>query len=237
MLRLLPTRTSWQTGIDNLVNKIEKNRVEIFTEWNSNINMLSDDLIVISTGSYWSTKGYSPYRPERDGIPRQGDTNVWDISSAILAVNRDPEALGKRIVIVDESGDYLPLGLAEILSKQGITVDLISPKPFIGAETQRTLDMPHVFPRLKKAGVNFLALNFIEKIENDIVHIYDIWDGDSRQIENVDTVVLSISRVPNEKFYIEQSRAFSFTMRIGDVVAPRKLEAIIFEAEKTAREI
>tara|TARA_B100000579_G_C22583870_1_gene734832 strand:+ start:664 stop:798 length:135 start_codon:yes stop_codon:yes gene_type:complete len=42
------------------------------------------------------------------------------------------------------------------------------------AETQRTLDMPHVMPRLKKAGVNFIALNFVEKIENDIVHIYDI---------------------------------------------------------------
>ena len=133
MLRLLPTRTSWQTGIDNLVNRIEKNRVEIFTEWNSDINMLSDDLIVIATGSYWSTKGYSPYGL-RDRIPRQGDTNVLDISSAVLTVDRNPEALGKKIVIVDETGDYLPLGLAEILSKHSVHVDLISPKPFIGTE-------------------------------------------------------------------------------------------------------
>ena len=131
----------------------------------------------------------------------------------------------------------MPLGLAEILSKHGVNVNLISPKPFIGAETQRTLDMPHVMPRLKKAGVNFIALNFIEKIENDIVHIYDIWGGDSRQIGNVDSVVLAISRFPNEKFYIEHSPEFSSMKRIGDVVAPRKLEAIIFEAEKTAREI
>ena len=92
-------------------------------------------------------------------------------------------------------------------------------------------------PRLKKAGVNFLALNFTENIENNVVHIYDIWDGDFKQIENVDSVVFSISRVPNEKFYIEHSTTFSSTKRIGDVVAPRKLEAIIFEAEKTAREI
>ena len=237
MLRLLPTRTSWQTGIDNLVNRIEKNKVEIFTEWDLDINILSDDLIVIATGSYWSTKGYSPYRPERDGIPRQGNTNVLDISSAILAVNRNPQALGNRIVIVDETGDYLPLGLAEILSNEGVTVDLISPKPFIGAETQRTLDMPHLFPRLKKAGVNLIALNFIEKIEKNVVHIYDIWDGNSRQIENVDSVVLAISRIPNDKFYIDHSPEFSSMKRIGDVVAPRKLEAIIFEAEKTAREI
>ena len=237
VLKLLPTRTAWQTGIDNLVSRIEKNKVEIFTEWVPNINLLSDDLIVIATGSYWSTRGYSPYRPERDGIPKQGNTNVLDISSAILTVDRNPEALGKKIVIVDETGDYLPLGLAEILSKHGVNVNLISPKPFIGAETQRTLDMPHVMPRLKKAGVNFIALNFIEKIENDIVHIYDIWGGDSRQIENVDSVVLAISRLPNEKFYIEQSPEFSSMKRIGDVVAPRKLEAIIFEAEKTAREI
>ena len=76
-----------------------------------------------------------------------------------------------------------------------------------------------------------------KKIENDIVHIYDIWGGDSRQIGNVDSVVLAISRFPNEKFYIEHSPKFSSMKRIGDVVAPRKLEAIIFEAEKTAREI
>ena len=112
-----------------------------------------------------------------------------------------------------------------------------SAKPFIDAETQWTLDMPHVMPRLKKAGVNFISLHFVEKIENDVVHIYDIWGGDSQQIENVDAVVLAISRLPNEKFYIEHSPEFSFMKRIGDVVAPRKLEAIVFEAEKTAREI
>ncbi len=237
ILKLLPTRVSWQLGIDNLVSRIEKNGVEVFTDWNPSVASLSEDLIVVATGSYWSTIGYSPYRPERDSIPRYGKTNILDIGSAIVAANKNPEALGKKVVIIDETGDYLPLGLSEILAKAGVAVEVISPKPFIGAETQRTLDMPHVLPRLKNAGVILSALNFVEKIENDMVHIYDIWGGDSRYIENVNSVIFSISRLPNEEFYKKHSLSIPGMKRIGDVIAPRKLEAIIFEAEKIAREV
>ena len=80
-----------------------------------------------------------------------------------------------------------------------------------------------------------MALNFIEKIENDIVHIYDIWAEISADWK-CRPVVLAISRFPNEKIHIEHSPEFSSMKRIGDVVAPRKLEAIILRL-KTAREI
>mgnify|MGYP001322394345 FL=1 len=166
-----------------------------------------------------------------------GDTNVMEISTAILKVHQNSESLGKKVVIIDETGDYLPLGLAELLGNSGTEVELVSPKPFIGTETQRTLDMPYVLPRLKSLKVRFSPLNFVEKIENDNVFIYDIWGDNQRIIKNVSSIVISMTKIPNDRFYSENIRSFPGMKRIGDVVAPRKIEAIIYEAEKTARSI
>ena len=237
VIKLLPTRISWQIGIDNLIQRVERNKVEIHTGWNNSVIDISDEMVIVATGSSWSKIGYSPYRPERDGIPITGKTNVIEISTAILKAHKNSDSLGKKVVIIDETGDYLPLGLAELLAISGTEVELVSPRPFIGTETQRTLDMPHVLPRLKNLNVRFSALNFVEKIENDSVYVYDIWGGDQRIIKNVSSTVISMTKIPNDRFYSENVKSLPGMKRIGDVVAPRKIEAIIYEAEKTARSI
>jgi len=234
-MKLLPTREGWQTAIDNLVKRTQKHNVDITINWTPEPEELTDEVVIVATGSYWTRTGYSPYRPERAGIPIFGDTKVVDISTAILESSRNPQYLGKKVVIIDETGDYLPLGLSEILGSAGVDLELISPRPFVGSETQRTLDMPHLLPRLKKLNVKFSALSFVEKIAGNDVHTYDIWGGPTRVIEEVESVVIAMTRLPNDHFYLDNTENIAGMKRIGDVLAPRKIEAVIFEAEKTAR--
>ena len=149
----------------------------------------------------------------------------------------DPTALGQRVLIVDETGEYHPLGLAELLSANCIDVELLTPRPFIGAETQRTMDLPHVMPRLKAAGVAVTAQHFIERIEERSALVYDVWGGEPYLLNDVDSIVLAMTRSSNDALYDQLIANGRTAIKIGDAVAPRSIEAIIYEAEKFARSV
>lgn len=153
---------------------------------------------------------------------------MLDISTATKQVLANPAALGKYVLILDETDGYAALGLAELLAQAGVTVEVVTPHLFVGEETLKTLGMAHLFPRLKAAGVKLTAQQFVEQVNGHDVELYDIWGGEQRTL-TVDTLVLALMRSPNDALYQTIRSDFKEVHRVGDVVAPRKLEAIIYE--------
>lgn len=233
----LPTRGAWREGVANLMRPLERFGVALDCNRRIEADGIAADLIVCATGSHWDAHGYSPYRPDRAGIPGADREHVLDIGTAIRRALADPAALGANVLIVDETGEYHALGLAEQLATNGIAVEILTPRPFVGAETQRTLDLPHIMPRLKAAGVRRTAQHFVERIEPDAVFVYDIYGGDPIARANVDTVVLAMSRSPDDALYHAIKASGRDVDKVGDMIAPRPLEAIIYEAEQLAREV
>jgi 2,4-dienoyl-CoA reductase-like NADH-dependent reductase (Old Yellow Enzyme family) len=236
LLKKLPTRATWQRAIDNLVTRAEIAGVKIHTSSKIVESTMQGDISVFATGALWETKGYSPYRPERAAIPGHKFPIVTDIKTAVELALSSSEALGKNVVIVDETGEYLPLGLAELLASRKVFVEIISPRPFIGADTQRTLDMPYLMPRLKTLNVRLSAQHFVEEIFEDAISVYDIWGGAPERRSNISAVVLAMTQTPNDYLYHKAKEDYR-VQRVGDIVAPRRIEAVIFEAEKCARDI
>ncbi len=240
LLKRLPTRQGWQGAIDNLTRPLTKVGVEVrlgMTVTTALLTQEKPDVIVCATGSSYDRTGYSPYRPERDTIPGVDQKHVVDVVSATHRALVDPQSLGKRVLILDETDTYLALGLAEVLAKAGVYVEVVTPHLFVGEDTLKTLEMPHLFPRLKAAGVTLTAQQFVEKIDTNHVEIYDIWGGARRTVE-VNTVVLAMIRSPNAALFQEIRQSCKKELyRIGDAVAPRKLEAVIYDGEKLGREL
>jgi len=238
LIKALPTRAAWQGALDNLLRPLSRARVEILTSSPINLENLPDaEVIVLASGARWLTHGYSPYRPERDAIPGATSSRVMDIGVAIERAVGAPNSLGRSVLIVDETGDYLPLGLAELLAGRGATVEILTPRPFVGADTQRTLDLPHVMPRLKKLGVRTTAGHFVEQISSAGVEIYDIWGGPRDIREGVDSIVIAMTQAPRDELYEPAGERGVRMHRVGDVIAPRRIEAVIYEAEQLAREL
>ena len=236
LLKKLPTRAAWQKAIDNLVTRAINAGAKINTSSEMTEVKIPDGLSVFATGARWATTGYSPYRPERNNIPGCHLPIVTDIKTAIESVLESPDSLGKNVIILDETGEYLPLGLAELLADSKISVEIISPRSFIGADTQRTLDMPYVMPRLKHLNVRLSPLHFVEEIFEDSISVYDIWGGEPEYRTNVSAVVMAMTQIPNDVLYSkvkERVRAY----KLGDIIAPRRIEAIIYEAEKLGRDV
>lgn len=67
--------------------------------------------------------------------------------------------------------------------------------------------------------------------------VYSIWGGQRRTLTAIDTVVIAMIRTPNDALFNEIRDRFKEVHRVGDVVAPCKLAAVIYEGEKLGREI
>jgi hypothetical protein len=239
LLSRLPTRENWRIGIDNLVFPVEDGGVEVRLATAASPQMLAGggyDVVVCANGSTWERESESPFRPDRASIPGCDQDNVLTIHDALERALADPSSLGGRVLIVDETDEYLPLGLAEVLRAADVDVEVVTPHLFVAADLLPTLDMPHVGPRLKAAGVTLTAQQYVEHIDGTSVELYDVWGGPRRTIE-VDTVVLSTYRRPNEELYLSLVGTGPDVHRVGDAVAPRKLEAVIYEGQELGRRL
>ena len=236
----LPTRENWQRAIDNFAAPLEKHGVDVRLGVDATVEMLSaesHDVVVCATGANFDRTGLSPYRPTRESIPGVESDNVLDVATATQMALDHSGSLGSRVLILDESADYLALGLAEILADGGADVEVVTPHMFVGEDIVGTLDLVHVVPRLIDKGVALTAQHMVERIDGEHVEVVSVWSGAQRRELDVDTLVLSMTRSPNEDLYRELRSASAEVHRIGDAVAPRKLVAVVYEAEKLGREL
>ena len=239
MLSRLPTRGDWRLAIDNLRQPLERlgvdvRQVEVTSEL---LEAEALGAVVCATGSSWDDTGYSSFRPERDTIPGSDQSSVMDVGAATALALDDPSALGQRVVVLDDSGFYLPLGLAEVLAAAGVTVDVVSRHPTIGEELQQNLEAAIVLPRLVSAGVTLRPQHFVEAIDGDAVEVYGIWGEPPFRLDGVSTVVLSLARTPRDELFHALDQRSQTVHRIGDALAPRKVADAIYDGEKLARQL
>lgn len=247
VLERLPGLADWATAIDNLEREVANAGVDVQCGVDVTVQAVrraEASSVVVATGAFYERTGLSMYRPERASIPGTDLTQVVDVGTAAQRALDNTRALGSRVLILEETGAHLAFGLAELLAEAGVAVEIVSPRMFAGERLFRNLDINYVFPRLKKLGVRVTNQCFVDAIRPDVseaarvqVDVYDIWAGpeavETRQ--PVDTVIMSILRVPNDALYFEATGAFPEVMRIGDAAAPRDVTAAIFDGEECGR--
>ena len=241
LLKRLPTRGDWQKMIDNLMNVIEAGGVEVRLGAAATAASLADgrfDEIVCATGSVWDRSGLSGGRADRAGIPGADGEGVLDVATAARRALDDPAALGRKVIILDDCGAYLPLGLAEILGSAGADVEVVSRFAVIGQHLVETLELPWMLPRLASAGVTLTPNHFVEEIRGRQVEVYTTWNRRTRVVDDVDTVVLAMMRNPRDELYGELRDGEGVSVhRIGDAVSPRTTSDATYEGEKLGREL
>lgn len=238
----LPNMQAWSIAIDNLKREMANANVQILLNTEATVDILGSakaDEIIIATGSTYENTGLSLYRPERESIPGADGTHVVDVASAARLALADPNSLGDNVLIVDETGAHLPFALAEMLAIAGVSVEVLSPRMYAGERIYRNLDILYIFPRLKQLGVQITHQHFVESIRPSEVDVYDIWAGpEAIQTRSaITSVAMSILRIPNEAIYQAAVAEFASVHRIGDVVAPRDVTAVIYDGEELGRRL
>ncbi|GAA1000235.1 FAD-dependent oxidoreductase [Subtercola frigoramans] len=230
----LATRGRWAVMIHDMERKLELYNVDVRTGVDATIDLLRElepDHVVLATGSTWRTDGYSVKLAGRPGIPGLDQVRVLDPIEAIVY----PERCGDRVLIVDDTGDYLALGLAETLAKQGKSVEVVTAGLFAGENILYTLDIGHLYPRLYAAGVTVTAQHIIAEVNSEGAVVTRIWDGASRSTP-VDSIVTVMLRDPETALLASLQAEFDVSV-VGDVLAPRRVDEAIYEGEMAGRGI
>ncbi len=226
---MLPHRDGWTHLVEDLAGSLERLAVDVRlnTAMTASKTGESDaDVVVFATGSTWDTSGFSARRPDRASIPRTSDASVIDPITAIAT----PEACGARVVIIDDNGTYLPLGLAERLALMGRTVTVVTSQPAVGSRlgTDATVDLAWVYPRVLAAGVEIVTSSHVDHIESGRVVLSAVWEQRTRELE-ADTVVLAMMRWSDDVLYRQLSGGSFEVRRLGDCVAPREVDDALLE--------
>lgn len=223
----LPDYGSWNFVVDDLAASLQRRGVQVALNAEATVDAVTAfgaDEVIVATGARWQTSGFSSFRPDRGGIPRAAGSHVLDPLAALAA----PQGCGQRVLVIDDNGDYLPLGLARLLAGTGRQVTVASSDALLGRKLEATLDWPWLMPRVAAAGVELRASTFVERIGAGEVEVRSTLGGPVQRLA-VDTVVLSMMRESDDALYHQLKAGGLKVRRIGDCVAPREVDDAVLE--------
>ncbi len=185
------------------------------------------DVVIIATGSV-------PKEHPVAGADTPSVYNVWQV------LNGEAD-LGENIGFVDYDGHQRATATAEFLAIQGKKVHMITSSLFIGAELGPTQDLYLTRQRLLQKGVTFtpdIAVMEIGGASGEkFVKGFNVYSNEWDQWGPFDSLVLAMGQRVNDDLYQALKGKVRELHRIGDSVAPRKIDMAIWEGHLIGREL
>ncbi len=208
-------------------------RVQLNTPMDAaEIKAFGADAVVIATGSSPTRTGFQRALPDLAVLPGVDRDNVY----AVEDVMRRDAKLGKRVLLLDDGGNWRGGGTAWHLAEKGHQVTIVTPDPFVGREIVRTAaDLP-LRMRLAKLGATFITESALVAWHGDGATIRNLLDGSEQRLPFDTLVLATINRADAEIAEELQAEGVSFRA-IGDCLAPRHAPAATFEGRRIGLEI
>jgi len=167
------------------------------------------DVVVVATGS-------SPRVPyDVEGINQDNVINVRDVFNGKVEV-------GQNVLVVDYQRHIQGLSTADFLAQQGKKVAVITPDVAPGDEIERITRMA-LLQRLYSSGVEIIPCTRIKKISGNTVTVANLFTDEDRDINGIDTVVLSYGGVENNELFYALKGKVKELHTAGDCKGVRKI--------------
>jgi thioredoxin reductase len=154
--------------------------------------------------------------------------NVWQVL-------KGEQSIGERILLIDGDGHHKATSTAEFLADRGKKVDVITDALFVGVELGPTGDLYSSRQRLLQKGVSFISDVRVEEIQGTAVKAVNIYSNEAQIFKGYDAVVVVMPNRPNDALYFRLKNRMKELYRIGDCVAPRKIDMAILEGNHLGR--
>jgi 2,4-dienoyl-CoA reductase-like NADH-dependent reductase (Old Yellow Enzyme family) len=231
----LPDYGAWNFLVDDLEASLRRRAVDLQVNTEGTpeaVAAFGADEVIVATGARWQGTGFSMFRTDRDAIPGAGQPHVIDPLTAL----NNLDACGKHVLIVDDNGDYLPLGLARLLAESGRKVTVVTADAMLGRKLEPTGDWPWLMPRVAAAGVTLRPSMTVERIGAGKVTLCSTLGGPIETLA-ADTVVLCMLRTSDDALYHQLKANGLQVRRIGDCVAPREVDDAVLEGFREGQAI
>ena len=143
---------------------------------------------------------------------------------------------GKRVVVLDDDGSRYAAGVCEVLLDQGKEVEVVSRFNALFPQTLYNLDLATLYGRLMSKGLTDRLNSWAKAVDGSTVTVLNLFTGQESVLE-ADTVVSRRARRRTTPCTSSSRGTVENLHRIGDCVAPRKLDHAIYEGELAGREL
>jgi 2,4-dienoyl-CoA reductase-like NADH-dependent reductase (Old Yellow Enzyme family)/thioredoxin reductase len=151
--------------------------------------------------------------------------------TGIRRILRGEQVTGERVVVIDETASHGVLSVAELLASQGKKVEIVTEDWYVGRDLAATNDLVTWLQRVLAMGVVMTTHTSIVRIEPQRIIVTDRFAAGERAIE-AGAVVLGVYERPAQELYFALKGQVPRLFRIGDCVAPRRIEQAILEARR-----
>ena len=196
------------------------------------IKEFAADKTVLATGSFPNDTGFQKAIPHVEKLPGIELGGVFSAED-VMARRARP---GKRVILLDEGGNWKGCGTAWKLAEEGHQVILVTPDPLVGKELQRTAADYPLRQRLAKLGVRFILESAITKWKKEGAEILCFLDGNTQFIE-ADSLVFATPNIAEDSLNLELHDSGLDVINIGDSAGPRQAPFVIYEGRRTGLEI
>ena len=218
-----PTRGDYAGIVRFLVRQVERLGVVCRLSMEAGVESVlaeAPDAVVIATGSH-------PHVPALPGL--DGKHVVTDRDVLL-----DRVEVGERVVVVDDVHTQQGLSTADLLLERGRKVEVVSRLFYPGQDVGITSIVP-LYTRLFAKGVVFTPHTDLVAVEGSTVVVANVYTGEERRIEGVDTVVLSTGARSTDTLYRALRGRMPELHAVGDCVAPRGVHHALLEGTRVAR--
>jgi 2,4-dienoyl-CoA reductase-like NADH-dependent reductase (Old Yellow Enzyme family) len=177
--------------------------------------------VIVATGSQPDLSGFQRALPQFDALPGVDIGHVYSTED-VLAKRA---ALGRRVLMLDETSNWKGTGTAIAIAEQGHNVTLVTSSPVVMAEMARTAADLQARARLRELGATLLT-----------EHVMLEWHGDAATVQvsggkpyrlEADCLVIAATNMSERWLADETGHA-----TIGDSTAARTAVMAIYEGRK-----
>ena len=140
------------------------------------------------------------------------------------------------VVIADWRCDWVGMGLAEKLARDGLQVRLCVDGEMAGQNLQKYLRW-HWAGELHKLGIEIIPYARLYGADGDTVYFQHTTSGEAIICENVDTLVIAQGHQPVVALEQELAGSDIEVHMVGDCLSPRSAEEAVYEGFMVARSI
>jgi pyruvate/2-oxoglutarate dehydrogenase complex dihydrolipoamide dehydrogenase (E3) component len=185
------------------------------------------DAVIVATGS----------RPKPSPVAGADGPDVFNVWQALS----DDTEFGEKVLLIDYDGHHQATATAEFLADSGKTVHIVTSSLFVGADLGPSQDLYLSRQRLLQKGVSFtldFAVMEIRSTESGAeVHGFNVYSNVWDAISGYDSIVTAMGNEVSDDLYFVLKDKVSELYRIGDCVAPRRVDMAIHEGYMVGKRV
>ena len=217
LAQALPGRAEFGGIVGNLEREMTRAGVVVRRRTRVTPELVAEekpDVVIVATGA-------QPFRPDLPGAEEAHVVDAWAVLSGEANV-------GSRVVIADWRCDWVGLGLAEKLARDGCHVRL-AVHGYMPGQMLQSYVRDRWVGDLHRLGVEMVPWVRVFGADADSVYFQHIASGEPVVLEQVDTLVLAQGQMPDTALEQALEGAGVRLLLAGDCLSPRTCEEAVLE--------